>query len=156
MSEPNTRLQELVSSVRSQGHRLTPQRMAVLRILSESDAHPSAQDIYQEVQAAFPMTSLATVYKTITLLKEMGQVLELGFSDDSSRYDGRQNTPHPHLICVRCKTIVDWESDILSDLDGQVARMSGYLMIGHRLDLLGLCPDCQRKSLSGDHNPRAH
>ena len=154
MSESNSRLKDLVGSVRSQGHRLTPQRMAVLRILAESNAHPSAQDIYRQVQADFPMTSLATVYKTITLLKEMGQVLELGFSDDSSRYDGREPTPHPHLICVRCKTIVDWESDILSDLDWQVAKTSGYQMVGHRLDLLGLCPDCQRKSLTGDSNLR--
>ena len=74
------------------------------------------------------MTSLATVYKTITLLKEMGQVLELGFSDDSSRYDGRNPTPHPHLICVRCKKIVDWKSETLVDVCGQVAEESGYQM----------------------------
>lgn len=156
MSEPNTRLQDLVGSVRTQGHRLTPQRMAVLRILAESVTHPSAQDIYRQVQVDFPMTSLATVYKTITLLKEMGQVLELGFSDDSSRYDGRQNSPHPHLICVSCKSIVDWESDCLSDLPGQVAQTSGYEIVGHRLDLLGLCPDCQDKNLSGDISRRDH
>jgi Fur family peroxide stress response transcriptional regulator len=154
MSESNSRLQDLVGSLRSQGHRLTPQRMAVLRILAESSAHPSAQDIYRQVQVDFPMTSLATVYKTITLLKEMGQVLELGFSDASSRYDGRQNTFHPHLICVHCKTIVDWESDVLSDLAWQVAQTSGYKIVGHRLDLLGLCPDCQEKSLPGDSNLR--
>jgi Fur family peroxide stress response transcriptional regulator len=156
MSESNSRLQDLVGSLRSQGHRLTPQRMAVLRILAESSAHPSAQEIYRQVRADFPMTSLATVYKTITLLKEMGQILELGFSDDSSRYDGRLNTPHPHLVCVSCKSIVDWESGILSGLDGQVAETSGYKVIGHRLDLLGICPDCQGKSLPGDQSVREH
>lgn len=145
MSESKSRLQDLVGSLRDQGHRLTPQRMAVLRILAESDAHPSAQDIYQQVQCDFPMTSLATVYKTITLLKEMGQVLELGFSDDSSRYDGRDPTPHPHLICVRCKKIVDWDSDMLTDLTWHVTETSGYQMLGYRLDLLGLCPDCQQE-----------
>ena len=149
MSESKSRLLDLVSSLRDQGHRLTPQRMAVLSILAESYAHPSAQDIYQQVRRDFPMTSLATVYKTITLLKEMGQVLELGFSDDSSRYDGRLPIPHPHLICVRCKKIIDWESGALSDLTGQVAEKSGYRILGHRLDLLGLCPDCQQKEPSG-------
>ena len=156
MSESNSRLQDLVDSVRSQGHRLTPQRMAVLRILAGSTAHPSAQDIYRQVQADFPMTSLATVYKTITLLKEMGQVLELGFGDGSSRYDGRQNIPHPHLVCVECKTIVDWESDVLSDLAWQVAQTSGYKILGHRVDLLGLCPDCQESGLAGDSNLQKH
>lgn len=146
MSESNSRLQDLVGSLRTQGYRLTPQRMAVLSILAESRAHPSAQDIYQQVKSDFPMTSLATVYKTITLLKEMGQVLELGFSDDSSRYDGREPTPHPHLICVQCKKIVDWESDALADLTWQVTQESGYQVVGYRLDLLGLCPDCQQRN----------
>jgi len=152
MSESNSRLQDLVGRLRAQGHRLTPQRMAVLSILAESRAHPSAQDIYQQVKNDFPMTSLATVYKTITLLKEMGEVLELGFSDDSSRYDGRQPIPHPHLVCVQCKTIVDWDTDILSELEQQIAKESGYQVVGHRLDLLGLCPDCQR-DLPGGSNP---
>jgi Fur family peroxide stress response transcriptional regulator len=149
MSDSNSRLDELVSGVRSQGHRLTPQRMAVLSILAESRAHPSVQTIYQQVKCDFPMTSLATVYKTITMLKEMGEVLELGFSDDSSRYDGRKPTPHPHLICVHCKKIVDWESNALTDLAWQVAEQSGYRMLGHRVDLLGLCPDCQQKNVPG-------
>jgi Fur family peroxide stress response transcriptional regulator len=156
MSESNSRLQDLVGSLRSQGHRLTPQRMAVLRILAESSAHPSAQDIYRQVQVDFPMTSLATVYKTITLLKEMGQVLELGFGDGSSRYDGRTHLPHPHLVCVHCKTIVDWKSDALSDLAWQIAQESGYKIVGHRLDLLGLCPDCQKQNLPGDSSLQEH
>ena len=116
MSEPKSRLQELVDNLRDQGHRLTPQRMAVLAILAESDVHPSVQDIYQQVRADFPMTSLATVYKTIALLKEMGQVLELGFGDDGSRYDGRQPTPHPHLVCVSCSRVTDWEFSRLDEL----------------------------------------
>jgi Fur family peroxide stress response transcriptional regulator len=156
MSESNSRLRDLVSSLRDQGHRLTPQRMAVLAILAESNAHPSAQDIYQQVRRDFPMTSLATVYKTITLLKEMGQVLELGFSDDCSRYDGRQPIPHPHLVCVRCKKIVDWECDALSDLTWRASEKSGYRILGHRLDLLGLCPDCQQKGPSGDSHLQLH
>jgi Fur family peroxide stress response transcriptional regulator len=156
MSESSSRLKDLVGSLRSQGHRLTPQRMAVLHILAMSTAHPSAQDIYRQVQVDFPMTSLATVYKTISLLKEMGQVLELGFSDESSRYDGRKPAPHPHLICVQCKEIVDWESNALAKLAWQIAQESGYQVIGHRLDLFGLCPECQKKNLSGGSDPRAH
>jgi Fur family peroxide stress response transcriptional regulator len=102
------------------------------------------------------MTSLATVYKTITLLRELGQVLELGYSHDSSRYDGRNPAPHPHLVCLECKKIVDWESDALDHLAWQVARESGYEVSGLRLDLLGLCPDCQKKDSPGAKNPRIH
>ena len=48
------------------------------------------------------MTSLATAYKTVTLLKEIGEVLELGFGNDSNRHDGNKPYPHPHLICTKC------------------------------------------------------
>jgi Fur family peroxide stress response transcriptional regulator len=156
MSESSSRLQDLVGSLRNQGYRLTPQRMAVLSILAESRDHPSAQDIYQQVRSDFPMTSLATVYKTITLLREMGQVLELGYSHDSSRYDGRDPTPHPHLVCVQCRKIVDWQSDALDSLSSQVSRESGYQVSGLRLDLLGLCPDCQTDDSLGARTLRAH
>jgi Fur family peroxide stress response transcriptional regulator len=72
MANPEARLDELIVRLREQRHRLTPQRMAVLRILAVSEGHPSVEQIYQRVKADFPMTSLATVYKTVTLLKEMG------------------------------------------------------------------------------------
>jgi Fur family peroxide stress response transcriptional regulator len=88
MVEPQTRLDEMITSLKEQGHRLTPQRMAVLKILAADEGHPSVEQIYEHVKVDFPMTSLATIYKTVTLLKEMGEVLELGFSDDSNRYDG--------------------------------------------------------------------
>jgi Fur family peroxide stress response transcriptional regulator len=117
--------------------------MAVLKILAHSDAHPSAESIYQQVKADFPMTSLATVYKTVTLLKEMGQVLELGFGDDSNRFDGRQPEPHSHLVCVRCRRIVDLDIGAVDDLACQVAQQTGYALVSHRLDFFGICPQCQ-------------
>jgi Fur family peroxide stress response transcriptional regulator len=151
MTELDARVLEMVTCLRRDGHRLTPQRMAILEILAESADHPSAEQIYAKVCVDFPMTSLATVYKTVTLLKEMGQILELGFSDDSNRYDGRQPSPHPHLVCVRCKRIVD--SDLCA-LDGrldegtrQVAQQSGYQMVARRLDFFGICPRCQQEAL---------
>ncbi len=107
MVESQTRLEELIAKLRERGYRLTPQRMAVLKILADSKEHPSAEQIYEQVQVDFPMTSLATVYKTVAVLKEMGEILELSFSDDSSHYDGGRSHPHPHLICIKCKSITD-------------------------------------------------
>ena len=54
-----------------------------------------------------PTTSLATVYKTVALIKELGEVLELAFGDGSNRYDGNKPYPHPHVVCIKCKTIID-------------------------------------------------
>jgi Fur family peroxide stress response transcriptional regulator len=143
MVEPQTRLDEMITSLKEQGHRLTPQRMAVLKILATSEGHPSVEQIYERVKVDFPMTSLATIYKTVTLLKEMGEVLELGFSDDSNRYDGHKPYPHPHLICIKCKNIVDPQVAALSGLRQEVAQSTGYQILSHRLDFFGICPQCQ-------------
>jgi Fur family transcriptional regulator, peroxide stress response regulator len=145
MTGPSARLDEIVGKLKDGGHRLTPQRMAVLTVLAESDEHPSAEQIYERVRVDLPMTSLATVYKTVDLLKEMGEVLELGFGDDSNRFDGRRPTPHPHLICVRCKRIVDPDVDVLDRWADELGSRTGYQILSHRLDFLGVCPECQEQ-----------
>ena len=145
MADSQARLDELTTRLRERGSRLTPQRMAVLKILAASEEHPSVEQIYERVKADFPMTSLATIYKTVTLLKEMGEVLELGFSDDSNRYDGTRPYPHPHLICTKCRSIVDPEVTTLSELPQEVAQSTSYRIVSHRLDFFGICPSCQEK-----------
>lgn len=145
MTNPQVRLNEMIANLRDQGHRLTPQRMAVLKILATSRDHPNAERIYERVKVDFPMTSLATVYKTVTLLKELGEVLELGFSDDSNRYDGYKPEPHPHLICIRCRNIVDPDVNTLDRLAQEVTQTTGYQIMSHRLDFFGICPRCQQE-----------
>ena len=86
----------MIKSLKETDHRLTPQRLAVLRVLADSAGHPSVEEIYEQVRQQHPMMSLATVYKTVETLKEMGQVLELEFSGAGNRYDGRQAEPYEH------------------------------------------------------------
>jgi len=145
MADPQARLDEMITRLKERGHRLTPQRMAVLKILTANEGHPSVEQIYECVKVEFPMTSLATIYKTVTLLKEMGEVLELGFSDGSNRYDGIRPDSHPHLICTKCKNIVDLQVATLSGLPQEIAQSTGYQMVSHRLDFFGICPQCQGK-----------
>jgi Fur family peroxide stress response transcriptional regulator len=122
---------------------LTPQRRAVIQILIESQEHPTVEQIYEQVRQDFPMTSLATVYKTVALLKEMGEVREISFGEGGNRYDGCDPSPHPHLICVECSRIVDLDLPALDDLPQTVAKEMGYRMIEHRFDFFGVCPQCQ-------------
>jgi Fur family transcriptional regulator, peroxide stress response regulator len=143
MADPQTRFEELVAKLREREYRLTPQRIALLRLLAASEGHPSASQLYEQMKDQFPTTSLATVYKTLNVLKEIGEVLELGFSGDDNRYDGKKPYPHPHLICIRCHKILDPEVSLAQSLIQEVAQSSGYQIVGHRLDFYGLCPDCQ-------------
>jgi len=157
VADTDARLAEFIARLKERGYRLTPQRKAVLRVLAESERHPSVEQIYARVKKDFPMTSLATVYKTVTLLKDMGEVLELGFSDGSNRYDGNKPYPHPHLICIQCKRILDPDINALSDLPREVAESTGYRVVSHRLDFFGVCPDCQKQEqLRGGGAFRTH
>jgi Fur family peroxide stress response transcriptional regulator len=118
--------------------------VALFRLLAASQGHPSASQLYDQLRAQFPTMSPATVYKTLNLLKEMDEVLELGFSDDDNRYDGNKPYPHPHLVCIRCRKILDPRVSLLvKNLAQEVAQLTGYQIVSHRLDFYGLCPDCQ-------------
>lgn len=143
MSDPESRFQQLVAKLKGRDYRLTPQRAALLRLIAVSEGHPSASHLYEQIQAQFPTTSPATVYKTLHLLKELGEVLELGFSNDDNRYDGNKPYPHPHLICLRCRKITDPQVSLVNDLTQEVAQLTGYQVLSHRLDFYGLCPDCR-------------
>jgi Fur family transcriptional regulator, peroxide stress response regulator len=146
-------MEQILTKLKARGHRITPQRLAVLRLLVESHGHPSVEDIFEKVKVNFPTTSLATVYKTIAVMKELGEVLELEFSTGHNRYDGSKPYPHPHLICVKCKRIVDPQLSSLTDLTQELVSDSGYTILSHRLDFFGICPECQegRKTESGNH-----
>ena len=143
MADPGERLEAMVAALKQRGLRITPQRLAVLAILAQSRSHPSVEEIHRRVLSQFPTTSLATIYKTINLLKELGEVLELGFSDWGSRYDGRHPQPHPHVICTRCGAIADPDYADMPQMAREMAVKSGYHITSHRLDFFGLCPACR-------------
>jgi Fur family peroxide stress response transcriptional regulator len=138
------RLKTLFQLLRRRGHRLTPQRVAIVRALAAHAGHPTVEQLHREILRDFPTTSLATVYKTIALLKEHGEVLELGFGEFGSRYDGRRPKPHPHLVCTRCGTILDPDCDGLDELVRSLASRSGFSVASHRFDIFGLCPACRK------------
>ncbi|MBG0788866.1 MAG: transcriptional repressor [Desulfovibrionaceae bacterium] len=139
------RLEHLQNVLRERGNRLTPQRVAILRALVSDKRHPSAERIHDVILPDFPTTSLATVYKTIALLKEIGEILELGFGDDGSHFDCRRPYPHPHLICTKCGAIMDSEVDNFQNLIDSLASKNGFTVQTHRFDIFGLCPDCSGK-----------
>lgn len=143
MEDHKKRSETIIRKLRDNGYKITPQRMAIVNILSKSVGHPSVEDIYYQIKQDFPTMSLATVYRNIVLLKSFGEVLELGFPDGSNRYDGSKPTPHPHVICTRCKKIVDPDLDSLDEMTKEVASETDFKILSHRLDFFGICRDCR-------------
>ena len=146
MTDPNERFDTIIKKLRENNHKLTPQRLAVAKVLARSQGHPNVEEIYQQLQDDFPTMSLATVYRNVMLLKSLGEVLELGFPDGGNRYDGNKPYPHPHVLCVKCKKIIDPDLARLKDMTAAVAEETGFKILAHRLDFFGICRDCIDKT----------
>jgi Fur family peroxide stress response transcriptional regulator len=141
-------LEFLTTTLKQAGMRLTPQRVAICKLLSESNDHPTAGEIYNQLRTQYPSLSLMTVYNTLNTLVNLGLVNELGrIADDQVHYDGNI-TPHINLACISCHKIMDITSNHISNLDKEISISSGYKLLGVRMMYYGLCPDCLNQSTS--------
>ncbi len=147
MADPKMRFDTIVKNLRENNHKLTPQRLAIVKILSRSEGHPSVEKIYEHLQDNFPTMSLATVYRNVMLMKSLGEVLEIGFPDGSNRYDGNKPYTHPHVICIKCKKIVDLDLDSLDEMKKEVALETNFTILNHRLDFFGICSNCMAEKV---------
>jgi Fur family peroxide stress response transcriptional regulator len=149
------RLEAMAAKVKASGLKLTPQRLSIMRLLAESEDHPGVDDIRIRLKRRFPGISQATVYRTIQLVKSLGEACEIAFAGGGSRYDGRKPHPHPHVICLGCGRILDPELESLKDMTDEITAASGFEIHVFRLDFFGMCPAClgnknkKRKSLGG-------
>jgi len=124
--------------------RMTNQREMILRELRESRQHLTADELYERVKRLMPRISLATVYRNLEILSEAGIIAKLEVSGRQKRfdYDVRE---HDHIYCVVCHRIDNLELDrgsiriVGRDCD------KGYTIQGYRLEVAGICPECQRK-----------
>jgi len=125
---------------RTIGLKLTPQRIAILDCLDGNKEHPSAEEIYKTVVKKFPTMSFATVYTTLSALRDKGKVLELTIDSGKKRYDPMTGN-HNHLICVSCKRIIDVPVDY--SLDVPVSVKQGFEITNSQVEFYGLCPKCK-------------
>lgn len=144
MNDPDIRFNQLIAALKEHDFRLTPQRVELVRLIAASEGHPSASELHAKIRRKFPTMSHATVYKTLTLLKEINQVLEIDLRNDS-HYDGNRPEPHPHLICTRCNKIIDGDLSLDQESLRRLEQASGYKIIRPQISLYGLCPECQEE-----------
>ncbi|MBF0451957.1 MAG: transcriptional repressor [Candidatus Magnetomorum sp.] len=148
MKQTTRRFQQMYEKLKKFHYKLTPQRIAILKILSERFDHPRPEDIYDDLQQQLPTTSPATVYKTLTVLKKLKEVLEIQYSHESNRYDAVNPFPHPHIFCTACQKITDLDFSEYDILQKKIALQTGYHVETVCLEVAGVCPDCQKISES--------
>ena len=136
-------LEEIVLSLREEGFRITPQRIAIVDYLLKTDDHPSAEHIHKVIQKGYPMISLSTIYKTLDLLKKRKLVNEIEVEGEA-RFDAHTDE-HINLVCMNCGKIEDVNEDSLKEIQNKAARKSKYLILKSSFELFGYCSTCKSK-----------
>jgi Fur family peroxide stress response transcriptional regulator len=130
-----------IEALRSKGYKATPQRIAICRIALNNRKHPSAQQVYDEVRKIHPTVSLATVYKTLEVLRDLNLVQQLNFPKGQARFDSYMN-PHVNLICLKCGKITDLDDITTKEIAKKVAATTKFKPNGQRIDVYGVCQKC--------------
>ncbi len=137
---------EALNTLKQTGVRMTPQRQAILEFLSSTLSHPTADDIFKALETKFPSMSVATVYNNLRVFKENGLITEMTYGDASSRFDFTTNN-HYHVICQQCGKIVDFQYPGIDAVEDVAARLTGFQVSNHRLEIYGNCQDCANKEI---------
>ena len=143
-------LKDLREKLSERGYKMTPQRKEILKIFVENSAgqHMSAEDVYEILQREGSETGLATVYRALDLLSELGILVKVEFGDGCARYELNTADPnvhhHHHLICLKCKKVIEFEEDLLDELEANIAKKSGFQILNHEVKFFGYCKDCRR------------
>ena len=138
-------VQNITDLLRSNGFKVTPQRLAVYQALANTKEYPNAEMIFNGLQATYPTMSLATVYKTIDILHEIGLVQILNAGEDSFRYDA-DVSEHAHIRCVECGRVDDVFDLDTAKFNDQIQQNTKYRLVGQQFYFYGICADCQKSS----------
>jgi len=142
MNQYEQRFTEMKDSLKRNNYKVTPQRLAILKILAYNTNHLKIDEIYEILRKNFPTTSPATVYKTVAILKELNEILEIQYSSEGNRYDGVNPISHPHICCTQCKKVFDIQGLNIFDLIITLKKQTGFAIHDIRMDVSGICPAC--------------
>ncbi len=134
-------LEKFIDLCREKGLNVTYQRIKIFESLNQIDTHPTAEEIYQIVKKEYPSISLATVYKTLETFAENDLISKVTPLHDLARYDGN-TSPHHHLVCIKCKRIIDVHGEKLNDIKIPKSAKNGFQLLGYRIQFEGICNNC--------------
>ena len=140
-------MNRLRTILKEKGYKLTPQRKATLKvILNNEGKHMSTEEIYNEVKKECPEIGLATVYRAMLLLEELGILYKHNFEDGKNRYE--LNNPdedhlHHHIICLKCGSVDEVEDDLLGHLEDEIESKYNFKIVNHKLKFYGYCSNCR-------------
>lgn len=140
MADPVARLQ-LETVLRSGGFRMTRQRRVIYESLVQAGRHVDANDLFEQVRKRYPGISLATVYRTVAVLKAVGLVKALPLGESHQHFEPAGEAAHYHLLCTACRRVMEFNP---GEVAGAVAGLveSGWRIEGVEFFVRGRCPKC--------------
>ena len=142
-------IEKLKEDLKSKGYKLTPQRRAIIDMIKKNEgSHLTTEELYDLVKEECPEIGLATVYRTVQLLEEMGIIYKLDLDDGCSRYElvnQDEAHQHHHLICSKCSKVIEVNDDFLEELEESIEEEYKFKIENHSLKFYGICKECQGK-----------
>ncbi len=133
--------------MRQHGYRLTPQRHAVLKVISQSHDHLTPAAIHNRVQGEYPQIGQTTIYRLLDVLTELGLICKIHMGGTCRSYLMRRPTEHHHhLVCSSCGRVIDFTGCDLSQLEQRLSQETEFEIEGHLLEFHGRCRQCQEKA----------
>lgn len=132
-------------------YKTTPQRKEILQVFADNSGgcHLSAEDVHEILSEKNFDFGLATVYRNIELLNELGILTKVDFGDGCARYELAAIDPdvhnHHHLICLKCKKVIEFKEDFLDELEEFIAENFDFKIVNHEVKFFGYCSDCKDK-----------
>jgi Fur family ferric uptake transcriptional regulator len=121
--------------IASNGLRITNQRVALVKILLESDDHPDAPELYRRLRASDASISLATVYRNLASLESVGVAERHYFEGHGARYESTISEHHDHIVDLDSDEVIEFQSEEIEQLQQEIAKKLGYEVVHHRLEL---------------------
>lgn len=146
LQEEEGHLEPVYESLRKKGHRITAQRETILEIFRQQDhgTHLSAEELYGILLSRGSNVSLATTYRTLKLLSQLGLLRELDFAEGHKHYELKQDKqPHQHIICLGCNTALEFEDHFLEEAGQKIGARYNFEVIDAQFKIFGMCPSCQ-------------
>ncbi|MBA7693625.1 Ferric uptake regulation protein [subsurface metagenome] len=131
------------------GHPVTVQRRLLLDLIREAGGHIDVKEIYRRASSRDESISLATVYRSLRLFKELGLVDEIRLGELGCYYEIKQSVEHQHMVCKCCGKVMDFESPLIRKLVDEVQRAHSFNITKAELYLEGCCQECKNKDSQG-------
>ena len=133
----------LLTVIRERGYRITRQRRLVLEIILEQTGHLEADMLYQIAKRRDPQISLATIYRTLALLKDSGLVQEHSLGQNHGHFEAVQPEPHYHFTCMECERVIEFDAPQVMEIAKKLSLEEGVHITDIHLFFTGTCENCQ-------------